>query len=181
MVTWHWLSFWSCNLQQKSGCQVYLTFTSAKYFHWSNSNLNEIYLRYNEQFQKLNNFQITYVPVWHCDSKSIHCGGNCNKNLLQCRNFSIVAWCDHFLWHYQFNGVFMIHVLNKQTVKAWLIKSIVSMFDLMMKYFICRLIVMYTILPETENRSLEDIEMHYSDNKKGITDIYILPHSKAVK
>lgn len=32
---------------------------------------------------------------------------------------------------------------------------------------------MYSILPETEHRSLEDIELHYSDNGKQITDINI--------
>lgn len=32
---------------------------------------------------------------------------------------------------------------------------------------------MYLILPETEQRSLEDIEWHYSDNTKSITDIHI--------
>lgn len=32
------------------------------------------------------------------------------------------------------------------------------------------LIVMYLILPETEGRSLEDIELHYSDDSKKITD-----------
>lgn len=29
------------------------------------------------------------------------------------------------------------------------------------------------MLPETEHRSLEDIELHYSDNKKSIFDIRI--------
>lgn len=29
---------------------------------------------------------------------------------------------------------------------------------------------MYNILPETEGRSLEDIELHFSDNSKGITN-----------
>lgn len=32
------------------------------------------------------------------------------------------------------------------------------------------LIVMYLILPETENISLEDIELHFSDNSKKLTD-----------
>lgn len=32
---------------------------------------------------------------------------------------------------------------------------------------------MYFILPETEERSLEDIEHHYSDNSLGLTDIKI--------
>lgn len=32
---------------------------------------------------------------------------------------------------------------------------------------------MYFILPETEKRSLEDIELHYADNTKKITDIHI--------
>lgn len=34
-------------------------------------------------------------------------------------------------------------------------------------------IVMYIILPETEDRSLEDIELHFSDNSKRLTDIHI--------
>lgn len=29
---------------------------------------------------------------------------------------------------------------------------------------------MYKILPETENRSLDDIELHFADNTKGLTD-----------
>ncbi|XP_031622751.1 facilitated trehalose transporter Tret1-like [Contarinia nasturtii] len=32
------------------------------------------------------------------------------------------------------------------------------------------LMVAYNILPETENRSLEDIELHFADNSKGLTD-----------
>lgn len=32
---------------------------------------------------------------------------------------------------------------------------------------------MLFMLPETENRSLQDIELHYSDNKKGFFDIDI--------
>lgn len=32
------------------------------------------------------------------------------------------------------------------------------------------LILMCQILPETENRTLEDIEMHFSDNSKKLTD-----------
>lgn len=35
------------------------------------------------------------------------------------------------------------------------------------------LIFQYKIMPETENRSLEDIEMHFSDNSKRITDRHI--------
>lgn len=33
-----------------------------------------------------------------------------------------------------------------------------------------RLIAMYLLLPETEERTLEDIEMHFSDNKRKLTD-----------
>lgn len=32
------------------------------------------------------------------------------------------------------------------------------------------IILMYQIMPETEGRTLEDIEMHFSDNSKKITD-----------
>lgn len=32
---------------------------------------------------------------------------------------------------------------------------------------------MYFLLPETENRTLEDIELHFSDNKRKLTDIRI--------
>lgn len=39
---------------------------------------------------------------------------------------------------------------------------------------------MYNILPETEQRSLEDIEKHYSDNTKGISDIYIPQKAKTI-
>lgn len=40
-------------------------------------------------------------------------------------------------------------------------------------------IVMYFTLPETEMRSLEDIELHFSDNSKSITDINIRINSAA--
>lgn len=33
-----------------------------------------------------------------------------------------------------------------------------------------RWIVMYFILPETEDRTLEDIELHFSDNNRKLTD-----------
>lgn len=32
---------------------------------------------------------------------------------------------------------------------------------------------MFFIMPETEHRSLEEIELHYSDNSRSITDINI--------
>lgn len=40
---------------------------------------------------------------------------------------------------------------------------------------------MYFMLPETEHRSLEDIEFHYSDDKKGLFDIDILINADANK
>lgn len=40
------------------------------------------------------------------------------------------------------------------------------------------LILMYNILPETENRSLEDIETHFSDDSKKITDWHIPQYVK---
>lgn len=41
------------------------------------------------------------------------------------------------------------------------------------------LIFIYLMLPETENRTLEDIETHFSDNKRKLTDIKIKKSSKA--
>lgn len=38
-------------------------------------------------------------------------------------------------------------------------------------------VAMYYTLPETEQRSLEDIERHFSDNSRSITDIHIKIHS----
>lgn len=32
---------------------------------------------------------------------------------------------------------------------------------------------MYFVMPETENRTLEEVEVHFSDNKRKITDIRI--------
>lgn len=37
---------------------------------------------------------------------------------------------------------------------------------------------MYFLLPETENRSLEDIEIHFSDNDRKMTDRKIKKSSK---
>ncbi|XP_031639043.1 facilitated trehalose transporter Tret1-like isoform X1 [Contarinia nasturtii] len=37
------------------------------------------------------------------------------------------------------------------------------------------LVLMYNILPETENRTLEEIELHFADNSKKITDRTIAP------
>lgn len=49
------------------------------------------------------------------------------------------------------------------------------------------LVLMFNILPETEGRSLEDIELHFSDDSKKITDWYIprrdggMNHSQTTK
>lgn len=43
------------------------------------------------------------------------------------------------------------------------------------------LILMFNILPETENRSLEDIERHFADDTKKWTDWRIPKHVKQVK
>lgn len=39
---------------------------------------------------------------------------------------------------------------------------------------------MYFIMPETEQRSLENIERHYSDNTKGLFDIKIPKSSNEI-
>lgn len=40
-------------------------------------------------------------------------------------------------------------------------------------FILFRILAYYFLLPETENISLEDIETHFSDNKKKITEISI--------
>lgn len=51
-------------------------------------------------------------------------------------------------------------------------------FSILFGLFPCSLIVMYFILPETEQRSLEDIELHFIDNTKNITDVHIPMNGK---
>lgn len=41
-------------------------------------------------------------------------------------------------------------------------------------FFFRSLIVTYNTLPETEGRTLEDIEVHFSDNQKKFTDRNIM-------
>lgn len=43
--------------------------------------------------------------------------------------------------------------------------------------FLFSLIAMYFILPETEGRTLEDIDDHFSDNQLKLTDRYIVKRS----
>lgn len=46
---------------------------------------------------------------------------------------------------------------------------------------LCRLFITYFILPETEDRTLEDIELHFSDNTKSIFDHDIKCRKQAAK
>lgn len=47
-------------------------------------------------------------------------------------------------------------------------------------YCLFRLILMYNILPETEGRTLEDIEIHFADNTRKLTDHYIVRNSESI-
>lgn len=57
------------------------------------------------------------------------------------------------------------HNLFLTTSEAKLIRILFSSFH--------RVILMYFFLPETENRSLEDIEFFFSDRNRKITDVHI--------
>lgn len=56
------------------------------------------------------------------------------------------------------------------------LETSLSMPGIAMFYCVCAtlgLILMFNIMPETEGRSLEDIELHFLDDGKKITDWYI--------
>lgn len=38
--------------------------------------------------------------------------------------------------------------------------------------------MLYQILPETEGRTLEDIEIHFADDNRKLTDRFIVKHSQ---
>lgn len=42
-----------------------------------------------------------------------------------------------------------------------------------------RTVIMYLILPETEGCTLEDIEIHFSDDNRKLTDRYIARRSES--
>lgn len=42
-------------------------------------------------------------------------------------------------------------------------------------------VVLYQILPETEGRTLEDIELHFSDADRKLTDRFIVNNSSSNK
>lgn len=69
------------------------------------------------------------------------------------------------------------YTLGFATTKTYYnLETFLSMPGISMFYCIVAtlgLILMVNIMPETENRSLEDIELHFSDNRKKITDWYI--------
>lgn len=87
----------------------------------------------------------------------------CCENILQYWNVAVTIWCHFILWTWQFDWV----LFERTTTFFFFLLYQRSLF------LFSSLIAMYFILPETENRSLEDIELHYSDNKKKITDIHI--------
>lgn len=78
---------------------------------------------------------------------------------------ALFARVDCALWNVE-----LIWVKSQKIVQLKLVYSIIDACILCYNY---RLVVMFYILPETENCSLEDIESHFSDNNKKITDINI--------
>lgn len=82
------------------------------------------------------------------------------------------------------------YVMGFATTKTYYdLETALSMPGIAMFYCVVAtlgLILMFNIMPETENRSLEDIELHFSDNSKQITDWYIprkneMPQSNQAK
>lgn len=47
------------------------------------------------------------------------------------------------------------------------------------EYSFSRFSIALLIMPETEKRTLEEIEMHFSDNSKSLTDIQIKKKSRS--
>lgn len=68
-----------------------------------------------------------------------------------------------FCWGFWVNKLIPVEYFTlPMTIEIYLVNLLPS-----------RFIVAYFIMPETENRTLEEIEMHFSDNSKGLTDIRI--------
>ncbi|XP_031638855.1 facilitated trehalose transporter Tret1-like [Contarinia nasturtii] len=76
------------------------------------------------------------------------------------------------------------YIMGFVTIKTYInLEKALSMQGIAMFYCVIAtlgLILMYNIMPETENRSLEAIELHFSDSSKKITDWYI-PHEDEVR
>lgn len=68
------------------------------------------------------------------------------------------------MWFYGIAGIFGYNISDTIFLYCTLYQCI----------FICRLFIIYTFLPETENRTLEDIELYFTDNRRKWTDIKIV-------
>lgn len=116
--------------------------------------------------------QVAFIYVRFGYGNTICFCYNFNKITLQYWNVTFITRCNVLLWNNLFDWVcytsFISHYQNIRFI----------CFDTKLLFWICRLIIMYKILPETEQRSLEDIELHYSDNSKGIYNIKIQTNSK---
>lgn len=105
--------------------------------------------------------QNTFTSMRNSIFKSIFDGINCGENILQCRNVANTTRCHSILCDYWRIWVCLNLIKSKNN---WTIIEIELLFSFILMYF---------ILPETEQRSLEDIELHFSDNLKRMTDVYI--------
>lgn len=71
------------------------------------------------------------------------------------------------IYQQQWAFILSLEHLGNFHINGW---SMVMRYLLNFAFISYSLIILYNILPETEGRTLEDIENHFTDNSKSLTD-----------
>lgn len=123
-------------------------------------------------------FKVTLVSMWYRYGCLLFLLIHCHQDLLQFGTIDDITRCNGLLWCHEFNWVSFFLTTMKYKFCCAMYSYALSIIYVRSLF---RAIVMYRILPETEGRTLEDIEMHFSDDTKGIRDIHIPKNAKSNK
>lgn len=94
---------------------------------------------------------------------------HCHQIILQFWKLARFAQYFWYLQPYRCHWVSILHYCNENHLESTIIFKLRSNL---------RLVIMYLILPETEGCTLEDIEIHFSDNNRKLTDRRIARRSE---